>query len=83
KPVAVKMVYDLYKTISIPIIGIGGIMNYKDVIEFYLAGASAVQIGTANFVDPEITLEIIKDLENYCNENKIANISQLSGGIIV
>lgn len=83
KPVAVKMVYDLYKTISIPIIGIGGIMNYKDVIEFYLAGASAVQIGTANFVDPEIPLQIIKDLENYCNENKIAKISQISGGLLV
>jgi len=81
KPVAVKMVYDLYKTISIPIIGVGGIMNYKDVIEFYLAGASAVQIGTANFVDPEIAIRIIKDLENYCSENKISNISQLTGGI--
>lgn len=83
KPVAIKMVYDLCRTISIPIIGIGGIMNYKDVIEFYLAGASAVQIGTANFVDPEIAVEIIEDLENYCNENSISNISQLSGGLII
>jgi len=47
KPVAIRMVYELYKTIKIPIIGIGGIMNYKDVLEFYLAGSSAVQIGTA------------------------------------
>jgi len=83
KPVAVKMVYDLYRTISIPIIGIGGIMNYKDVLEFYLAGAKAIQIGTANFVDPEIAPAIVNDLENYCNENKITNISQLSGGLLI
>jgi len=83
KPVAVKMVYDLYKTISIPIIGIGGIMNCKDVIEFYLAGAHAVQIGTANFVDPEITVKIAEDLENYCKSNSISDISELSGGLLI
>lgn len=83
KPVAVKMVYDLYKTVSIPIIGIGGIMNYRDVIEFYLAGAKAVQIGTANFVDPEISINIINELENYCNENSVSNISDLTGKIII
>jgi dihydroorotate dehydrogenase (NAD+) catalytic subunit len=83
KPVAVRMVYELYKTVNIPIIGIGGIMDYKDVIEFYLAGASAVQVGTANFVDPEIPLNIIEDLNNYLLENKINNISELIGQIII
>ncbi len=83
KPVAVRMVYELYKTVNIPIIGIGGIMDYKDVIEFYLAGASAVQVGTANFVDPEIPLNIIDDLNNYLLENKINNISELTGQILI
>jgi len=77
------MVYELYKTIKIPIIGIGGIMNYKDVLEFYLAGSSAVQIGTANFVDPEIPIRIIENLENYLTENNIGNISDLTGKVMV
>ena len=74
KPVAIRMVYELYKTIKIPIIGIGGIMNYRDVIEFYLAGATAVQVGTANFVDPEIPIKIIDELDNYLKRNNISNI---------
>jgi dihydroorotate dehydrogenase (NAD+) catalytic subunit len=83
KPVAIRMVYELYKTIKIPIIGIGGIMNYKDVVEFYLAGASAVQVGTANFVDPEIPIRIIEKLESYLTENDIINISDLTGKVMV
>lgn len=83
KPVAVRMVYELFKTVKIPIIGIGGIMNYKDVIEFYLAGASAVQIGTANFVDPEIPLKIIVELEGYLKSKSIDNITDLTGKVIV
>ncbi|MCA1927118.1 MAG: dihydroorotate dehydrogenase [Calditerrivibrio sp.] len=82
KPVAVRMVYELYKTINIPIIGIGGIMDYRDVVEFYLAGASAVQVGTANFVNPEIPLKIIDDLESYCLKNSIENISDIKGKVI-
>jgi dihydroorotate dehydrogenase (NAD+) catalytic subunit len=81
KPVAIRMVYELYKTIKIPIVGIGGIMNYRDVIEFYLAGASAVQIGTANFVDPEIPIKIIDELDNYLKCNNIRNISELTGKV--
>lgn len=83
KPVAVRMVYELFKTVKIPIIGVGGIMNYKDVIEFYLAGASAVQIGTANFVDPEIPLKIIVELEDYLKSKSIDNITDLTGKVIV
>ncbi|ADR18919.1 dihydroorotate dehydrogenase [Calditerrivibrio nitroreducens] len=81
KPVAIRMVYELYKTIKIPIIGIGGIMSYRDVIEFYLAGASAVQVGTANFVDPEIPIKIIDELNNYLKCNNIRNISELTGKV--
>lgn len=81
KPVAIRMVYETYKTVKIPIIGIGGIINYKDVIEFFIAGASAVQIGTANFVDPEIPIKIIKDLKNYLENKNIDNISSLTGSI--
>ncbi len=83
KPVAVRMVNELYKTVKIPIIGIGGIMNWKDVVEFYLAGASAVQIGTANFIDPEIPIKIIQDLGNYISEEGIENISNLTGKMII
>jgi dihydroorotate dehydrogenase (NAD+) catalytic subunit len=83
KPVAIRMVYELYKTVRIPIIGIGGIMNYKDVVEFYLAGATAVQIGTANFVDPEISLKIIDDLQNYLKNSDVSNISELTGRVVV
>lgn len=82
KPVAVRMVHELYKTVKIPIIGIGGIMNYKDVVEFYLAGASAVQIGTANFVNPEIPIQIIKDLQKYVMNKAINNIMELKGKVI-
>ena len=65
KPVALAMVYEVAKKVNIPIIGVGGISNYKDVLEFLIAGAKAVAIGTANFVDPLVTLKIIKDLEKY------------------
>lgn len=81
KPVAVRMVYELYKTINIPILGIGGIMNYKDVIEFTIAGAQGIQIGTANFVDPETGTEIINDLAKYCSEYSVENLSNLVGSV--
>ncbi|MGA1862695.1 dihydroorotate dehydrogenase [Deferribacter thermophilus] len=81
KPVAIRMVYEVYKSVKIPVIGIGGIMNYKDVLEFFIAGASAVQVGTANFVDPEIPIKIINDLKNYLENKKIDNISSLTGSI--
>ncbi|BAI80687.1 dihydroorotate oxidase [Deferribacter desulfuricans SSM1] len=81
KPVAVRMVYETYKTVKIPIIGIGGIINYKDVIEFFIAGSTAVQIGTANFVDPEIPIKIINDLKTYLENKNIDKISSLTGSI--
>jgi dihydroorotate dehydrogenase (NAD+) catalytic subunit len=79
KPVAVRMVYETFKTVNIPIFGIGGIMNWRDVVEFSLVGANAVQVGTANFVDPQIPLDIIDELDKYLEEEGIENLSELCG----
>ncbi|MDR0454675.1 MAG: dihydroorotate dehydrogenase [Deferribacteraceae bacterium] len=83
KPVAVKSVFDIYRSVKIPVIGIGGIMNYEDVLEFYLAGASAVQVGTANFRDSETMITIIGGLEKYCSDNNIAALSELTGTVLL
>ncbi len=79
KPVALKMVWQAAKAVKIPVIGIGGIMTAVDVIEFLLVGAKAVQIGTANFVNPAATIDIIKGIEEYLNNNNISDINQLIG----
>lgn len=79
KPVALRMVYEVCKAVNIPVVGMGGIMNYKDAIEFIMAGASAVQIGTANFIKPNTTLEIIKDLKNYMEREGIKSLSEIRG----
>jgi dihydroorotate dehydrogenase (NAD+) catalytic subunit len=83
KPVALAMVYECYKAVDIPIIGIGGIMDYKDALEFMLAGASAVQVGTANMINPMAMVEIIEELTEFCKENNIKNIKELVGGLVV
>ena len=67
----------------LPIIGIGGIMNWKDVIEFMIAGASAIQIGTLNFIDPSAPMKIIKELEEYCLDAGISKLSELTGSYII
>ena len=79
KPIALAMVHKISKIISIPIIGIGGIVNSKDVVEFLLAGATAVQIGTANFRNLNAGTIILDELNNYLNENEIFNYSELIG----
>ena len=81
KPVAVRMVYQVAKAVKIPVIGMGGIRNCADVVEFFLAGASAVAIGTANFADPDVTMKIIDDLENYLQSRGLKNISELVGKV--
>ncbi|TCK60741.1 dihydroorotate dehydrogenase [Seleniivibrio woodruffii] len=81
KPVAIRMVHETFRTVKIPIMGIGGIIDWKDVVEFGLVGASAVQVGTANFIDPEIPLKIISDLDKYMAENNIGNFSELTGTV--
>lgn len=79
KPVALRMIYEVYRNVSIPIIGMGGIVTAEDVVEFFLAGSSAVQVGTANFVDPYIMPKIIEDLEKVLDKMGVKNISELTG----
>ncbi|MFW6149243.1 MAG: dihydroorotate dehydrogenase [Atribacterota bacterium] len=79
KPIALRMVHEVAKHIKIPVMGMGGIMNYQDVLEFLMAGARAVQIGTANFINPKIGEEIIYDLENYLINHDIPSISDMIG----
>lgn len=79
KPIALRMVYEVAKAVNIPVVGIGGIMSAEDVIEFIMAGATCVQIGTANFVDPRIGEKIIKELNEYMDENDIKNLDEIRG----
>lgn len=83
KPVALAKVLEISRKVNIPIIGIGGIMNWKDVVEFMIVGASAVQIGTLNFIDPTASEKIIKELENYCFVSGIQKISDLTASYII
>ena len=80
KPVALRMVYQVYKEVNIPIIGVGGISTAEDVLEFLLAGASAVEIGTANLVNPFICKEIIEDLPRAMEKYGFINIRKIIGG---
>lgn len=82
KPVALKMVWECYNAVNIPIIGLGGITSYTDVLEFMICGARAVQVGTANFTDPTAAYDIAKDLEKYVSENNI-DINDLVGTLIL
>ena len=79
KPIALRMVYEVCKQIKIPVIGMGGISNYEDVIEFIMAGATAVQIGTANFINPYSAVDIIEDLENYIKKQGITSLEEIRG----
>jgi dihydroorotate dehydrogenase (NAD+) catalytic subunit len=79
RPVALRMVWEVYQKIRIPIIGMGGIMDISSALEFFIAGATAVSIGTANFINPNITIEIIEGIKNYLQENNISSINKLIG----
>jgi dihydroorotate dehydrogenase (NAD+) catalytic subunit len=79
KPVALRMVWQVVQRVSIPVIGIGGIMNAEDALEFLILGAKAVQIGTANFINPQATLNIIDGIQNYLIDNKIEDINEIIG----
>lgn len=79
KPIALRMVWQVAKAVKIPVIGLGGIMSTNDAIEFLLAGASAVQIGTANFIDPTITLKIIDGINGYLDENDFKSVKDIVG----
>ena len=79
KPVAVRMVWQVAQVVKIPVIGMGGIRSAADAVEFFLAGASAVAIGTANFSNPSITMKVADDLENYLRSKNLSNVSELIG----
>jgi dihydroorotate dehydrogenase (NAD+) catalytic subunit len=79
KPVALRMVWQVVRKVSVPVIGIGGIMTAEDALEFLIVGAQAVQIGTANFINPIATMEIIEGIENYLSANKIKDVNEIIG----
>src|ERR1700751_3179901 len=83
KPIAVRMVYDAAHAVKIPVIGMGGISTAVDIIEFMLAGATAVEIGTASYWDPCATEKIVEELQRYCLEHNIQELSELTGGLIL
>ena len=76
-PLALNLVYETVKTVKIPVIGIGGISNVDDAIEFLITGAKAVQIGTANYIDPEITVKVIKGIRSWCQQKQISSLSEI------
>ncbi|MBO7426518.1 MAG: dihydroorotate dehydrogenase [Clostridiales bacterium] len=79
KPVALRMVHDIYDAVNIPVVGCGGVSTYEDVLEFMIAGASAVELGTITLVHPTRPVEIVSDLEKYCEMNNIEELSSLTG----
>ena len=82
RPIAVRMVYQTARAVNIPIIGVGGITSHEDALEFILAGASAVQIGTMSFVDPSVWRRTLDGLEAYCERHDVEAISALTGGVV-
>jgi dihydroorotate dehydrogenase (NAD+) catalytic subunit len=83
KPIALRMVWEVVKAVSVPVVGIGGISTARDALEFIIVGAHAVQVGTANFVNPAVCGEIVHDMESYLEENSIADVNELRGSLIV
>lgn len=79
KPVAVRMVWQVAKAVSIPVVGLGGIMNGRDALEFIMAGARAIEVGTANFIDPSVTMKIIDEITEFCNRQGVKDINELVG----
>lgn len=83
RPIAVRMVWQVANAVQVPVVGLGGIASGRDAIEFLLAGATAVQIGTANFVDPQVTVKAINYIEDYLKRHQIASVRELIGGMQV
>ncbi len=83
RPIAVRMVWQVANAVKIPVIGLGGIMNGRDAIEFMLAGATAVQLGTANFIDPAITVKVVDYIQDYLERHNIGSAKELIGGLII
>ena len=83
KPIALRMVWQVSKAVNIPVIGLGGIMNWKDAVEFLLSGASAIQIGTANFIDPAVTVKVSEGINDYLDRHGFTSVKDIIGGLIV
>jgi len=81
KPIALRMVWEASKAVNIPVIGIGGITSTNDAIEFMLAGATAIEVGTGNFINPRLTVEIINGIETYLQKKSIHNVTDIIGGL--
>ena len=81
RPVAVRMVWQVAKAVKIPVVGLGGIMNGRDAMEFILAGATAIEIGTANFIDPAVTVKVVDYIEDFCQRHGITDITELIGAV--
>ena len=79
KPIALRMVYEVSRAVDVPVIGMGGIMDYKDAIEFIMAGADLIQIGSGNFINPSISLDLIEGIENFMIEEGIKDLSEIKG----
>lgn len=81
KPVALRMVWQVSKAVKIPVVGLGGIMNATDAIEFFLAGASAIEIGTANFIDPTVTLKVVAGINDYLDRHGFSSVKEIVGAL--
>ncbi len=79
KPIALRMVYEVARAVDIPVIGIGGIVDYEDAIEFIMAGAYAIQVGSGNFIKPDISLDIINGIKSFMEEEGIKNLEEIRG----
>ncbi|MDR0506276.1 MAG: dihydroorotate dehydrogenase [Dysgonamonadaceae bacterium] len=83
KPVALRMVYQTSKAIKIPVIGLGGISNWRDAVEFLLAGATAIQTGTYNFIDPTVSVKIVDGIDDYLNRHGFDSVKDLTGALLI
>lgn len=83
KPVALRMVWQVFHAVHIPVIGLGGIASWKDAVEFILAGATAVQIGTYNFIDPAVSAKVVAGIDDYCQRHGVARVQDLVGALKV
>jgi len=83
RPIAVRMVWEVYQKVKVPIIGMGGIIDTSSALEFFIAGASAISVGTANFINPKVSVEIIEGIKKYLAKNKIRDIKELVGSLKV
>jgi len=81
KPIALRMVWDVFKAVKVPVVGMGGIMNASDAIEFLLAGSTAIQIGTANYIDPSVSVKVLQGIEEYMERHGVNAVTELTGAL--